>query len=141
MARDEVHITYDAGDVYESPFSREALFEGVRRWHSGGRIMGWPSPQPRIAIPELVVPPVPEEPKPEPESASVQVLRGLLEKREAAVREADARIKSRFAQIEEAEKRAADLRTRNEEDGRLVAAANEAIDQIRVDIRSIGGQP
>lgn len=100
---------------------------------------GWTTPGSRVSVPPLDVPPAPVEPTPEPESASVQVLRGLLETRRAERKRVEDAKSSRVAQAEEAERRAADLRTRIEGDDRHLSAADTAIADIERDIAALTG--
>ena len=101
-------------------------------WPTGGRVSA------RVGIPALEVP---KEPTPEPESASVVVLRGLLAERRAERDRVDAARKSRIAQAEDAERRAADLRKRIENDDTVLSVADEAIAAVLDDIAKLGGRP
>jgi hypothetical protein len=101
----------------------------------------WPTPTPRVSIPALEVPLAPVEPAPEPESASVQVLRGVLADRRAEKERVEGARKSRQHQIDELQARIADLTKRNEQDDRHIAAADAAITEILADIKKLGGKP
>lgn len=93
-----------------------------------------------VTIPELEVPAAPTPAASEPESASVQVLRGLLAERRDELKRVEAARASRVRQVEDAERRAADLRGRVEQDDRHIAAAQEAIEEISENIAALGGR-
>lgn len=113
---------------------RDELFPSFSIFCDGGPIVT------KVKVPALEVPPAPVEPAPEPESASVQLLRSLLAERRAELdRVTDAR-RSRQAQVDDAERRAAELRTRVAQDDRHITAAEAAIADIEADIAKLGGR-
>lgn len=96
----------------------------------------WPTPR------GAVIPPMVRalEPAPEPESASVTVLRALVADRRRIKQNAESSRKSRLTQADEADKRAADLRERAKDDDATVAQADEEIAAILADIKALGGK-
>lgn len=121
-------------------FLRRAMFESVRphffvdEYHfaTGGPVGV------RASIPALEIP---AEPTPEPESASVVMLRALLAERRAERDRVEQARKSRVAQAEDAEKRAADLRSRIATDEHVLSVADAAIADVLDDIEKLGGRP
>jgi hypothetical protein len=107
--------------------------EGVL-WHSGGPVAT------KASIPALEVPAAPVEPQPEPESASVQMLRSLLADRRAERDRVNQSRDSRVKHIEQKEREIAELRTRIEQDDRHLTAADEAITAVIADIETLGGK-
>lgn len=99
---------------------------------------GWPV---EVKRPAVSVPPValPVEPKPEPETSSVQMLRGLLDQRRAERAKVEAAKASRTAQAEEAEKRARDLRDRIANDETHLSLVDVDIAAVERDIATLTG--
>lgn len=97
--------------------------------------------RPKATIPPLDVPPAAVEPAPEPESASVQLLRSLLAERRAEREKVDGRRKSRIAEVKKLEEQLAGIRSRIADDERHLAAADNSIDEILGDIEILGGRP
>lgn len=102
------------------------------------RMLAWSTPAAKTAIPAMVTP---LEPAPEPESASVVLLRSLLADRRGIKARAESARNSRIAQAEEAERRAKDLRDRAQADETTMARADGEIAAVLADIAALGGKP
>lgn len=98
-------------------------------------VIGWPTP---ARLPPMVRA---LEPAPEPESASVTLLRSLVADRRRIKQNAESSRKSRLTQADEADRRAADLRERAKGDEATAAQADEEIAAILADIEKLGGKP
>lgn len=102
---------------------------------------GWPTPR-AVQVPPMVRS-VPLTPAPEPESASVIMLRSLLADRRTLKARHEGAQKSRIAQADrdeqEAAARVADLRARAADDAETVKQADEEIAAILADIKALGG--
>lgn len=96
----------------------------------------WPTPGARVAVPPVALP---VELKPEPETSSVQMLRGLLDQRRAERAKVEAAKASRTAQAEEAEKRARDLRDRIANDETHLSLVDVDIAAVERDIATLTG--
>jgi hypothetical protein len=103
------------------------------------RVLAWASPNDgKALIPPMVTP---LEPALEPESASVVMLRALLDERRKLRDRAKASRDSRIAQAEDAERRAAELRKRAAADETTIARADGEIAAVLADIATLGGKP
>lgn len=98
----------------------------------------WSTPGSRASIPPMARA---VEPAPEPESASIMMLRALVADRRRLKQNAESSHRSRIKQAEDAERRAADLRERAKDDEATVAQADEEIATILADIEKLGGKP
>lgn len=97
----------------------------------------WPTGTGKTVIPPMVRA---VEPAPEPESASVTLLRSLVADRRRVKASAESARDSRIKQAEEAERRATDLRERAKDNEATVAQADEEIATILADIEKLGGK-
>lgn len=95
-------------------------------------------------IPALEVPPAPVEPTelpPPPESASVQMLRKLLDERRHHLTRAEADKARHQGVVDYYEKQIAQVREMLAKDERLIAAATASIEETLADIAKLGGRP
>lgn len=95
-------------------------------------------------IPPLNVPAAPVEPTPEPlppESASVQMLRKILDDRRNELKRVDMHRKVDLEEIADLEEQIAGLRKDVETYDRHIAAAHASIDETLADIAKLGGRP
>jgi len=103
----------------------------------------WPLSRDRNAIPALEVPEAPKAPQPEalpPESASVQMLRRLLEDRKRELELAERDKKDTLEMIEDLKHQLASEETNLAQNERHVTAAADSIAAILADIKALGGR-
>lgn len=98
----------------------------------------WPTP--KSDIPAFVEPERPAEPKPEPDSPAVAVLRRLLEDREARVEDYEDDIEDLDERIKELETQLQAARDDREHKRRCASAAEDAVNEIRANIVALGGE-
>lgn len=107
---------------------------------------GWNSPRhlfnpggPKTDIPAFVEPERPAEPKPEPDSPAVAMLRRLLEDREARVRDYEEEVEGLQQAIEDIEESLETCRGNLDHRQACADAASDEVEQIREQIVALGG--
>lgn len=132
---------------YETLFPRRAYVDPVKlpamTFRADSFHIYSPNEEPMSIIPPLEVPAAPVQPAPEPmppESASVQMLRKLLEERRVELSNVEDLKARDLEEMRDLAEQLADLGKEVEQRDRHIAAAQASIDETLADIAKLGGR-